>query len=86
VRIDGKKDRRPFQEVGELLAQLEKLDTVIAAMTPEERREPANIGMVRRWQIAQATGTTLSEVCTFITQFLQMQALARTMRWRIYKV
>ena len=61
-------------------AEFDRLERIIAAMTPEERRDPDVVGMPRRWEIARASGATLPQVCEFYTQFGKLRELLHRMR------
>ncbi len=58
-------------------AELDRMERIIEAMTVEERRDPGQVEVSRRWAIAQASGATLPQVCTFFAQFGQVRKLMR---------
>jgi signal recognition particle subunit SRP54 len=62
---------------GSMAAELDRMERIIEVMTVEERRDPDQVGMPRRWAIAQASGATLPQVCTFFGQFGQFRKLMR---------
>jgi signal recognition particle subunit SRP54 len=56
---------------------LSRLDRVIGAMTPEERREPDQIPLHRRHEIAAQSNTPSEEIDRVLAQFLKLRALKR---------
>lgn len=56
---------------------LSRLDRVIGAMTPEERREPDQIALHRRHEIAAQSNTASEEIDRVIAQFVKLRALKR---------
>jgi hypothetical protein len=54
-------------------AEFDRVERIIEAMTPEERRDPDGIEMPRRYEIAQASTTRLPQVCEFFTHFAQVR-------------
>jgi signal recognition particle subunit SRP54 len=72
LRVEGFPD-----DPASLAAELDRMERIIEAMTVEERRDPDLVEMPRRWAIAQVSGATLVEVCTFFAQFGQVRKLMR---------
>ena len=56
---------------------LKRVEAIIRAMTPEERREPAILNAGRRRRIAKGSGTRLQDVNSLIKQFGQMQKMMK---------
>ena len=56
---------------------LRRVEAIIRAMTPRERREPALINGSRRRRIAAGSGTSLTDVNRLIKQFGDMQKLMK---------
>jgi signal recognition particle subunit SRP54 len=56
---------------------LRRVEAIIRAMTPRERREPAIINGSRRRRIAAGSGTSLTDVNRLIKQFGDMQKLMK---------
>jgi signal recognition particle subunit SRP54 len=57
--------------------ELDRLEAIILAMTPEERRRPEIIKGSRRKRIARGSGTTIQAVNQLVKQFGQMQKLMK---------
>jgi signal recognition particle subunit SRP54 len=56
---------------------LKRVEAIIRAMTPGERREPAILNGSRRRRIAAGSGTSLTDVNRLIKQFTDMQRLMK---------
>lgn len=59
---------------------LTRLDRVIGAMTPEERRAPDQITLHRRHEIAAQSDMPSEEIDRVLAQFLKLCALKRQLR------
>ena len=57
--------------------ELDRLEAIILAMTPEERRRPELINGSRRLRIARGSGTSVQQVSALIKQFGQMREVMR---------
>jgi signal recognition particle subunit SRP54 len=57
--------------------ELDRLQAIILAMTPEERRKPETINGSRRLRIARGSGTNVQQVSRLIKQFGQMRKVMR---------
>jgi signal recognition particle subunit SRP54 len=57
--------------------ELDRLQAIILAMTPEERRRPELIKGSRRLRIARGSGTSVQQVSQLVKQFGQMRKLMR---------
>jgi signal recognition particle subunit SRP54 len=57
--------------------ELDRLQAIILAMTPEERRRPELIKGSRRLRIARGSGTSVQQVSQLVKQFAQMRKLMR---------
>jgi signal recognition particle subunit SRP54 len=57
--------------------ELDRLQAIILAMTPEERRHPELIKGSRRLRIARGSGTSVQQVGQLIKQFAQMRKVMR---------
>jgi signal recognition particle subunit SRP54 len=57
--------------------ELDRLQAIILAMTPEERRRPESINGSRRLRIAKGSGTNVQQVSRLIKQFGQMRKVMR---------
>jgi signal recognition particle subunit SRP54 len=56
---------------------LKRIEAIIRAMTPRERREPAVLNGSRRRRIAAGSGTSLTDVNRLVKQFGEMQKLMK---------
>ena len=54
-----------------------RIEAIIRAMTPRERRDPGVLNASRRRRIATGSGTTLTDVNRLVKQFEQMQKLMK---------
>jgi signal recognition particle subunit SRP54 len=57
--------------------ELDRIQAIILAMTPEERRSPELIKGSRRLRIARGSGTSVQQVNRLVKQFEQMRKLMR---------
>jgi signal recognition particle subunit SRP54 len=57
--------------------ELARVEAIIRAMTPRERRDPAILNAARRRRIAAGSGTSLTDVNRLIKQFGDMQKLMK---------
>jgi len=57
--------------------ELDRLQAIILAMTPEERRRPELIKGSRRLRIARGSGTNVQQVSALVKQFGQMRKIMR---------
>jgi signal recognition particle subunit SRP54 len=57
--------------------EMKRLEAIIRAMTPAERREPAILNGSRRRRIATGSGTSLPDVNRLVKQFGEMQKLMK---------
>ncbi len=57
--------------------ELKRIEAIIRAMTPRERRDPAVLNASRRRRIAAGSGTDLTDVNRLIKQFGEMQKLMK---------
>jgi signal recognition particle subunit SRP54 len=57
--------------------ELDRLQAIILAMTPDERRRPESINGSRRLRIARGSGTNVQQVSRLIKQFGQMRKVMR---------
>jgi signal recognition particle subunit SRP54 len=57
--------------------ELDRIQAIILAMTPEERRRPELIKGSRRLRIARGSGTNVQQVGQLVKQFAQMRKVMR---------
>jgi signal recognition particle subunit SRP54 len=57
--------------------ELDRIQAIIQAMTPEERRRPELIKGSRRLRIARGSGTSVQQVNRLVKQFSQMRKMMR---------
>lgn len=58
---------------------LTRLDHMLAAMTPEERRFPDQVAPLRRHEIAAQSGTQPEEIDRLLALFFKLRSLKRQM-------
>jgi signal recognition particle subunit SRP54 len=56
---------------------LKRIEAIIRAMTPRERRDPQVLNGSRRRRIATGSGTSLTDVNRLVKQFAEMQKLMK---------
>jgi signal recognition particle subunit SRP54 len=56
---------------------LRRVEAIIRAMTPAERRDPTILNASRRRRIATGSGTSLTDVNRLVKQFLEMQKMMK---------
>jgi signal recognition particle subunit SRP54 len=56
---------------------LRRVEAIIRAMTPRERRDPTVLNGSRRRRIAAGSGTSLTDVNRLVKQFAEMQKLMK---------
>lgn len=57
--------------------EFRRMEAMICAMTPEERRNPAILNARRRQRIAKGSGVTVTELNTMLNKFHQMQQMMK---------
>jgi signal recognition particle subunit SRP54 len=57
--------------------EVDRIEAIILAMTPEERRRPELIKGSRRLRIARGSGTTVQAVNQLVKQFDQVRKVMR---------
>ncbi len=57
--------------------ELRRMEGIICAMTPEERRNPRILNARRRQRIARGSGVTVAEVNNLLNRFAQMQKMMK---------
>ena len=60
-------------------AELRRMEALICAMTPKERRQPNILNASRRRRIATGTGAKVSELNSMLNKFFQMQQMMKKM-------
>ncbi len=56
---------------------LRRVEAIIRAMTPSERRDPTVLNASRRRRIATGSGTSLTDVNRLVKQFMEMQKMMK---------
>ena len=59
--------------------EFRRMEGMVCAMTPQERRTPALLNAKRRQRIAKGSGVTVTEVNTMLNKFAQMQQMMKQM-------
>ena len=60
-------------------AELRRMEALICAMTPKERRQPNILNASRRRRIAAGTGLKVAELNSMLNKFFQMQQMMKKM-------
>ena len=60
-------------------AELRRMEALICAMTPKERRQPNILNASRRRRIAAGTGVKVAELNSMLNKFFQMQQMMKKM-------
>jgi len=60
-------------------AELRRMEALICAMTPKERRQPNILNASRRRRIANGTGVKVTELNSMLNKFFQMQQMMKKM-------
>lgn len=58
---------------------MRRMEGLICAMTPKERRAPDILNASRRKRIAAGSGVTVTEVNTMLNKFYEMQNMMKKM-------
>lgn len=67
------------EEISKQEKEFRRMEGMICAMTPQERRNPAILNAKRRLRIANGSGVKVSEVNTMMNKFSQMQQAMKKM-------
>jgi signal recognition particle subunit SRP54 len=59
--------------------EFRRMEGMVCAMTPQERRSPQILNAKRRQRIAKGSGVSVTEVNTMLNQFAQMQQMMKKM-------
>jgi signal recognition particle subunit SRP54 len=59
--------------------EFRRMEGMVCAMTPQERRSPQILNAKRRIRIAKGSGVTVAEVNTMLNKFAQMQQMMKQM-------
>jgi len=59
--------------------EFRRMEGMVCAMTPQERRNPQILNAKRRTRIAKGSGVTVTEVNTMLNKFSQMQQMMKKM-------
>ncbi|MEJ5237564.1 MAG: signal recognition particle protein [Limisphaera sp.] len=59
--------------------ELRRMEAILCAMTPQERRQPQILNASRRHRIARGSGVPVSEVNDLLKKFAQMQEMMKKM-------
>lgn len=57
--------------------ELRRMEGILCAMTPQERRNPSLLNARRRQRIARGSGVTVAEVNTLMNKYYQMQQMMK---------
>jgi len=59
--------------------EFRRMEAMICAMTPQERRQPQILNAKRRQRIARGSGVSVAELNTLLNRFNQMQQMMKKM-------
>src|SRR5882762_7089568 len=66
-------------DLGKQEKEFRRMEAMICAMTPQERRTPQILNARRRLRIAKGSGVTVTELNTMLNKFAQMQQMMKKM-------
>lgn len=67
------------QDLSKQEKEFKRMEAMICAMTPKERKAPQILNAARRRRIAAGSGVTVTEVNTMMNKFAQMQQMMKKM-------
>jgi signal recognition particle subunit SRP54 len=67
------------EEIATQEKEFRRMEGIICAMTPQERRNPAILNARRRLRIANGSGVKVTEVNTVLNKFAQLQQVMKKM-------
>jgi signal recognition particle subunit SRP54 len=77
--LPGGADMIKGTDMGKQEKEFKRMEGIICAMTPQERRTPAILNAKRRIRIAKGSGVQVSEVNNLLNRFGQMQQMMKKM-------
>jgi signal recognition particle subunit SRP54 len=77
--LPGGADMLKGADLGKQEKDFKRMEGIICAMTPQERRTPAILNARRRIRIAKGSGVQVSEVNNLLNRFGQMQQMMKKM-------
>jgi len=66
-------------DIGKQEKEFKRMEGMVCAMTPKERKNPALLNASRRRRIAAGSGVTVTELNTMLNKFFQMQTMMKKM-------
>jgi len=66
-------------DIGKQEKEFKRMEGMVCAMTPKERRTPQILNAGRRRRIAAGSGVTVTELNTMLNKFFQMQQMMKKM-------
>ncbi|HTV63758.1 MAG TPA: signal recognition particle protein, partial [Verrucomicrobiae bacterium] len=66
-------------DIGKQEKEFKRMEGMVCAMTPKERKSPAILNASRRRRIAAGSGVTVTELNTMLNKFFQMQQMMKKM-------
>jgi len=66
-------------DIGKQEKEFKRMEGMVCAMTPKERKIPAILNASRRRRIAAGSGVTVTELNTMLNKFFQMQQMMKKM-------
>jgi signal recognition particle subunit SRP54 len=67
------------QDLSKQEKEFRRMEAMICAMTPKERKNPALLNASRRKRIAAGSGTSVTSLNTMLNQFFSMQQMMKKM-------
>lgn len=77
--LPGGADALKKADVGKSEKEFRRMEGIVCAMTPKERRHPQILNARRRLRIAKGSGVTVAEVNSLLNRFGQMQQVMKKM-------
>ncbi len=77
--LPGGGDALKQMDVGKQEKEFKRMEGMVCAMTPRERKQPQILNAKRRQRIARGSGVSVTEVNTMLNKFSQMQQMMRKM-------
>ena len=75
--LPGGSEMLKSADLGKQEKEFRRMEGIICAMTPQERRSPQILNAKRRIRIAKGSGVTVTEVNTVLNKFSQMQQMMK---------
>jgi signal recognition particle subunit SRP54 len=77
--LPGGGDALKQMDMGKQEKEFKRMEGMVCAMTPQERKQPQILNAKRRQRIARGSGVSVTEVNTMLNKFSQMQQMMKKM-------